>query len=682
MIIPSDLDFGQCIQGAFDQTTGRLRVDANISSSIIAPPGLEVAIEDTDDSIKIGNGSGIYAQVTGTNALKTDSSAVTQPISAVSLPLPSGAATDSELVTINTTLGSPFQVGGSISNTTFASTQSGVWNINNILGTISLPTGASTSSLQTTGNTSLNSIDNKTPSLGQAVMSASSPVVISSNQSTLSVKIPDVTNLSQTINALNQTVTISTVGMGSLILSYFGGANATIAFEATLDGTNWFGWVGMSNSTLNATSSTTLGVDDTWLFPTMAIQAFRVRCSVYISGSETISLAVSQAFGGQVIPFTQYPSTAGAFPVTLVNTNTVTDSAVITQASTTSGQSGYLGMTATTTSTPTYVTAKSNPLNTNTAGGLRSDIAQIAGATTLTGNGVTGIGSIRVTIASDTTSNTNVWNDNIKQINGVTPLMGNGVTGTGSQRVTIASDNTAFTVNSAQSGAWNITNVSGTISLPTGASTSANQTTQIASLSSIDGKLASLGQKNMAGSEPVVIASDQTAFNVNAIPVDSSNSTYAGSITGVVPTTGATDVFTLTGSGTKTIKITRIVVSGIAASLTTFDVSLIIRSTANTAGTSSSITAVPYDSNNVAATATCLAYTANPTLGTSVGSIGGIKITFLTATSAATPTIISWADRPAQAPTLRGINQVFAINFNGSSIVAGNVDFTIEWTEQ
>lgn len=40
---------------------------------------------------------------------------------------------------------------------------------------------------------------------------------------------------------------------------------------------------------------------------------------------------------------------------------------------------------------------------------------------------------------------------NEAQINGVTPLMGNGVTGTGSQRVTIASDNTAFAVNSTLS---------------------------------------------------------------------------------------------------------------------------------------------------------------------------------------------------------------------------------------
>jgi hypothetical protein len=45
---------------------------------------------------------------------------------------------------------------------------------------------------------------------------------------------------------------------------------------------------------------------------------------------------------------------------------------------------------------------------------------------------------------------------NNAQINGVTPLMGNGVTGTGSQRVTIASDNTAFSVNAVQSGTWTV----------------------------------------------------------------------------------------------------------------------------------------------------------------------------------------------------------------------------------
>ena len=48
---------------------------------------------------------------------------------------------------------------------TVAATQSGTWNVNNVSGTVSLPTGASTSALQTTGNASLSSIDGKLPAL-------------------------------------------------------------------------------------------------------------------------------------------------------------------------------------------------------------------------------------------------------------------------------------------------------------------------------------------------------------------------------------------------------------------------------------------------------------------------------------------------------------------------------------
>ena len=58
-----------------------------------------------------------------------------------------------------------------------------------------------------------------------------------------------------------------------------------------------------------------------------------------------------------------------------------------------------------------------------------TSLAQINAATTLTGNGVTGTGSLRVTPASDATLNTNMtWN--------------NGVVGAGVQRVTLASDST------------------------------------------------------------------------------------------------------------------------------------------------------------------------------------------------------------------------------------------------
>jgi hypothetical protein len=74
--------------------------------------------------------------------------------------------------------------------------------------------------------------------------------------------------------------------------------------------------------------------------------------------------------------------------------------------------------------------------------------------------------------------------------------------------VVIASDQSA--VPASQSGVWNITNISGSISLPTNA---ASETT----LSGLNGKFGSLGQKAMSGSAPVVIASDQSNLNISQV---------------------------------------------------------------------------------------------------------------------------------------------------------------------
>lgn len=91
----------------------------------------------------------------------------------------------------------------------------------------------------------------------------------------------------------------------------------------------------------------------------------------------------------------------------------------------------------------------------------------------------------------------------------------------GSLAVAVASDQSAIpvtgtfwqatqpvsgTVAATQSGTWNITNISGTISLPTGAATEST-------LSAMSGKLpATLGQKTMANSMAVTISSDQSAI--------------------------------------------------------------------------------------------------------------------------------------------------------------------------
>jgi hypothetical protein len=51
----SDLDQQQIFQRAFDEPNDRIRVDAEITASIIAPPGLEVSISAVDDNIAIRN---------------------------------------------------------------------------------------------------------------------------------------------------------------------------------------------------------------------------------------------------------------------------------------------------------------------------------------------------------------------------------------------------------------------------------------------------------------------------------------------------------------------------------------------------------------------------------------------------------------------------------------------------
>lgn len=74
--------------------------------------------------------------------------------------------------------------------------------------------------------------------------------------------------------------------------------------------------------------------------------------------------------------------------------------------------------------------------------------------------------------------------------------------------------------------------------LPTGAATSALQTTGNTSLASIDGKLGSLGQKTMAGSAPVVLASDQAAIPTKAaVNANGSGSAAAATVSTVITLT-------------------------------------------------------------------------------------------------------------------------------------------------
>lgn len=54
---PATLDANQCIQGAYDEATGRLRTDA--TATIVTPPAIEVLIDQANDSIRIGDGTNL-----------------------------------------------------------------------------------------------------------------------------------------------------------------------------------------------------------------------------------------------------------------------------------------------------------------------------------------------------------------------------------------------------------------------------------------------------------------------------------------------------------------------------------------------------------------------------------------------------------------------------------------------
>jgi len=82
---------------------------------------------------------------------------------------------------------------------------------------------------------------------------------------------------------------------------------------------------------------------------------------------------------------TDMPAVVALHPSSPVpaGTNTIGNVGVA-QGSTTSGQSGALAQGAVTTAAPAYTTAQTSPLSLTTAGGLRQDLASIAGTATVT----------------------------------------------------------------------------------------------------------------------------------------------------------------------------------------------------------------------------------------------------------------------------------------------------------
>jgi hypothetical protein len=175
--------------------------------------------------------------------------------------------------------------------------------------------------------------------------------------------------------------------------------------------------------------------------------------------------------------------------------------------------------------------------------------------------------------------------------------------------------------------------------------------------------------------------------------IESRVKTYKYSSLGNVPAATATDLLTITGSTTKTVRVQKIVVGGgNSAALALRGVQIIRRSTADTTGTSTAPTPLSRDTTNSTASATLALYTVNPgALGTAVGTIDSCRLTLiLTTTPVSLPDVCSftYGVNNDQMSILRGTLDILAINFLGAAAgvtataATDFIDLDIEWAEE
>lgn len=156
--------------------------------------------------------------------------------------------------------------------------------------------------------------------------------------------------------------------------------------------------------------------------------------------------------------------------------------------------------------------------------------------------------------------------------------------------------------------------------------------------------------------------------------------TYSATATSVAAVASQTDMCSLQGSATKTIKVRRIAFGNVPTTAYSEVVAVVKRSTANS-GAGSALATAAYDTSNAATSvAQAEIWTAAPTLGTIIGVLADVTIPFGISTSSSAPYYFEWGQR-GQPIVLRGVAQSVAINLNTVTLT-GTVSCLFEWTEE
>ena len=525
--------------------------------------------------------------------------------------------------------------------------------------------------------------------VGQKTMASSFPVVISSDQT--AVPASQSGSWTVTANAGTGTFTTSDLADGSVgagtagTRSLLGGAVFNTALPTLTNG---------QQAALQADSSGRLIIRPL-LSGTDAVSAVQSgawttgRTWSLASGSDSVAAIQSGTWNINNVSGTVSLPTGASTETTLAKLTQ-------TQGSTTSGQSGPLVQGAVTTAAPTYTTAQTSPLSLTTGGALRVDNTTIAGNAVSTGNGVAGTGVQRVAIASDNTAFSVKPGDGTRTI--TVKAASTAAVAADTSEVVALSPNTPLPAGTNVIGALsanqtvNLAQVAGTNTVTAGVSGLLAVGGNVASGATDSGNPVKAG--GVYNSTPVSLSNGQRGDlqlgpqgQLVVAHTDGVKATYrAASVPGLALAGGATDFFTITGSATKTVRITAFAMLCTQNTAATNDIVFLKRSTADTGGTSTTRTAVPLDSTNPAATATVRTYTANPTTGTLVGNLMTTQILFSVPGGGA-------SSQPVQPPTwhfgdtgqaivLRGTGEVFAVNFNGQTAFGNSCDMWAEWTEE
>ena len=332
--------------------------------------------------------SGVEKGTSG-NPVRTDpTGSTTQPVSATSLPLPTGAATAAKqpaLGTAGTASVDVLTVQGITSMTPLKVDGSGVTQpvsgalTDTQLRATPVPVSGSITATNASVSTTGTAVPTSATLSGGSVTTAA-PTYTTGQMSALSLT---------TAGALRVDGSATTQPISGTVTANAGTGNFTVA-QATASNLN---------ATVSIAAAQTLATVTT-------VGAVTAITNALPAGANNIG-SIANVAGTVSLPTgasTSALQTTGNTSLATIITNTTGN--VVAQGSTTAGQSGHLIQGAVTTAAPTYTTAQTSPLSLTTAGALRVDAS---GTTQPVSGTVTANQGGTWTVQPGNTANTTAW---------------------------------------------------------------------------------------------------------------------------------------------------------------------------------------------------------------------------------------------------------------------------------